>query len=79
MSHIISSISPISFETLQAATDFALSTLPDEIIYLDDEETDVGQWVARTFGIEYKIPILVVNDKLHSWVQIGVLEKGFCR
>ena len=71
MTHIISSISPISFDTLQAATDFALSTLPDEIIYLDDEETDVGQWVARTFGMEYKIPILVVNDKLHSWVQIG--------
>ena len=73
MAHIISSISPISFDTLQAATDFALSTLPEETIYLDDEETDVGQWVARTFGIEYKIPILVVNDKLHSWVQIGVL------
>ena len=73
MAHIISSISPISFDTLQAATDFALSTLPDETIYLDDDETDVGQWVARTFGIEYKIPILIVNDTLHSWVQIGVL------
>ena len=73
MAHIISFISLISFDTLQAATDFALSTLPDETIYLDDDETDVGQWVARTFGIEYKIPILVVNDKLHSWVQIGVL------
>ena len=66
MSYIISSISPISFDTLQAATDFALSTLPDETIYLDNEETDVGQWVARTFGMEYKIPILVVNDRLHS-------------
>ena len=73
MAHIISFISLISFDTLQAATDFALSTLPDETIYLDDDETDVGQWVARTFGIEYKIPILIVNDTLHSWVQIGVL------
>ena len=73
MAHIISFISLISFDTLQAATDFALSTLPDETIYLDDDETDVGQWVARTFGIEYKIPILIVNDKLHSWVQIGIM------
>ena len=67
------SLSHISFDNLQAATDFALSTLPDETIYLDDEEIEVGQWVARSFGIEYKIPIIVVNDKLNSWVQMRFL------
>ena len=62
-------ISYISFDNLQAATDFAISTVPDETIYLDDEVIDVGQWVARTFGMENKIPILIVNSRLHSEVQ----------
>ena len=70
MAHMIWSISLLSFDNLQAATDFALSTFPDETIYLNDGETDVGQWVARTFGIEYKIPILIVNDRFHSQVRI---------
>ena len=65
-SSMIRSISPISFANLQEATKFSLSTLPDETIYLNDEEIDVGQWVARTFGIEFKIPILIVNNRLHS-------------
>ena len=70
-SNINWSISYISFDNVQAATNFALSSFPDETLYLDDHEMDVGQWVARTFGMENKIPILIVNSKLYSEVRNG--------
>ena len=63
------SISYISFDNVQAATNFALSSFPDETIYLDDNKIDVGQWVARTFAMENKIPILIVNSMLYSEVR----------
>ena len=63
------SISYISFDNLQAATNFALSSFPEKTIYLDDNKIDVGQWVARTFGMENKIPILIVNSRSYSEVR----------